>query len=100
MPYFIQFNEITVAPYLRGLDLSREGRIVMAQVLRRELRDHADFYLHSLDHRLSPGSPFYGVDLLFRDPTRDVVHHLHFILSDASASYGVLKVVYVEDVTR
>jgi hypothetical protein len=98
--YYLQFDETTVYPYLLTLDLSREGRIVLAAALHRELRELIDAYRNNPERRLRPGSEYFWVDLIFRDPARQVLHQLYFILSDAGAQYGVIRVVYVEDRTR
>src|SRR2546430_9961424 len=100
MAYLLQYDETAVAPYLRNLDLSREGRIVLAEALDRELRQYADAYINSPDRHLSPGSDCFRVELVFRDPVRGVLHQLRLIVSDAAAQYGVLRVVYLEDLAR
>ncbi len=100
MAFSLQFDEVTVVLYLLGLDLSREGRVVLAAALHRELRELAEFYINSPERRLAPGSDCFWVDLIFRDPVRRVVHQLRIIVSDAAARYGVLRIVYVEDRAR
>src|SRR5689334_14928807 len=100
MAYSLQFDKATVVPYLLQLDLSREGRIVLAAMLQRELREYAPVYVANPERRLAAASDCFWVDLVFRDPVRKDFHQRHFILSDAAAQYGVLRVVYVEDLTR
>ncbi len=99
MAYLLQFHEKTVAPYLFDLDLSREGRVVLAATLHRELGLLADAYISNPQRRLVAGSDCFRVDLVFRDPGRQVVHRLHLVVSDAAARYGILRVVYAEDRT-
>jgi hypothetical protein len=99
MAYLLQYDETAVAPYLLGLALSRQGRVVLANMLN-ELRVHADTYINSPDRRLFPGSDCFRVDLIFRDPVRRVFHQLRLVLSDAAAPYGVLRVVFAEDLTQ
>jgi hypothetical protein len=94
--YSLEFHEKTVVPYLLNLDLSREGRVVLARLLY-ETRIHADTYVNDSERRLAPGSDCFRVDLIFRDPVSRVIHQLQLILSDAPAPYGVLRVVYAED---
>jgi hypothetical protein len=96
--YLLEFHESTVVPYLFQLDLSREGRVVLARMLH-ETREHADTYINNRERRLAPGSDCFRVDLVFRDPVTQVIHLLRLILSDAAATYGVLRVVYAEDET-
>jgi len=95
--YSLELHERTVIPYLQGIDLSREGRVILFAGLHRELREHADSYINDLERRLRPGSPFFEIDFVFRDPIRRVIHRSWFIVSDAAAQYGVLRVVYAED---
>jgi hypothetical protein len=95
--YVLQFHETTVVPYLLGLDLSREGRVVLAAALDRELREYADAYIKGEERRLFPGSDCFRVDLVFRDPVRQIIHQLRLIVSDAAAPFGILRVVYAED---
>ena len=98
MAYWLEFHETRVAPYLLSLLLSPEGRLVLARLLG-ETCDHADVYRNSPDRRLAPGSDCFWVELVFRDPGTGVIHQLRLIISDAAASYGVLRVVYAEDRT-
>jgi hypothetical protein len=93
--YLLEFHETTVVPYLLGLDLSREGRIVLARVLN-DLRVQADVYIQDLERRLFPGSDCFAVNVVFRDPVSRDICQLRLILSDAAAQYGVLRVVYME----
>jgi hypothetical protein len=95
---YLLHYDVTVIPYLQSLDLSREGRVILAATLDSELRVHGDAYINDLGRRLSSGSECFHVGLLFRDPPRRVVHHLQFIVDGASAQYGVLRIVYAEDV--
>jgi hypothetical protein len=95
--YSLQYEEKTVAPYLLGLDLSREGRIILAAALDREIRLHADVFINNPERRLAPGSDCFRVDLLFRDPERRMLHFLRLIISDAAAQFGVVRVVFAED---
>ena len=100
MPYVLQFEEKVVVPYLHNLDLSREGRVVLAAALHREIRELADVYINSAERRLAPGSDCFWVDLVFRDPVRRIYHQLRLLISDAAAQYGVLRIVFAEDVKR
>lgn len=100
MAYALQYHEINVAPYLRDLDLSREGRLVLNAALHRELCVLGDAHIKDLARRLAHGSEYFRIDLVFRDPVQRVIHQLELIISDAAAAYGVLRVVYAEDRTR
>lgn len=97
MAYILQYDEAAVVPYLRALNLSREGRIILFSSIDQGLRVHADAFINDSQLRLSPGSDWFRFDLLFRDPTFRVAHHLRLIVSDASAAYGILRISYIED---
>lgn len=96
MAYILQFDEISVRPYLRNLALSREGRVILYGTLHADLSCHGDAYRNDPQRRLAPGSPNFRVDLLFRDPITRIIHNLHLIVSDKTAQYGILRIVYVE----
>jgi hypothetical protein len=96
--YVLQFHEKTVAPYLLDLALSREGRLALARVLD-QVRLYADNLINDPGRRLFPGSDCFRVDWFFRDPVSEAFHHLHLVISDAAAAYGILRVLYVEDET-
>ncbi len=100
MAYALQFHENNVAPYLRDLDLSREGRLVLNAALHRELGVLGDVHRNNLARRLAPGSEYFRIDLIFRDPIRRIIHQMELITSDASAPCGVLEIVYAEDRTK
>ncbi len=97
MAYIVQLSDPAVLPYLRDLDLSREGRVILYNMLHSELRVHADVYINDPTRRLTPGSDCFRVDLLFRDPVRRITHNLQLIINDSGAQYGVLRIDYAED---
>jgi hypothetical protein len=96
--YHIQLHETIVAPYLDGLDLSATGRKNLAHVLD-ELATYADTFIREPERRLTPGSDTFEVRWIFRDPTTNVMHALRFVISDAAAAYGVLRIEYVDEKT-
>lgn len=96
--YLLEFHETNVAPYLFNLDLSREGRVVLANLLD-QIRVYADSYSNDPHRRLAPGSDCFRVDLIFRDPISKIIHQLHLIISDAAAQYGILRAVFAEEET-
>ena len=99
MAYLLQLDEESVVPYLLTLELSREGRVILAAALTRELRIYADTYRNNPDRRLAPGSDCFQVELVFRDPVSRLIHQLRLIISDAAAEHGILRVVFAEDLT-
>jgi hypothetical protein len=95
--FFLQFDEKTVVPYLVNLPISREARVMLATFLN-ELRVVAETYINEAERRLAPGSDCFWVDFVYRDPASRVIHQLRLVISDAAAQYGVLRIVYAEDV--
>jgi hypothetical protein len=95
--YLLQYDVVTVIPYLQSLDLSREGRVILAATLHNELRVHGDAYINDPARRLAPGSDCFRVDFLFRDPPRGVFHNLHLIIDAAGAQYGILRILFADD---
>jgi len=93
--YLLELNPATVVPYLLGLDLSPVGKEALGRVLQG-LAEHGDAFMGDPQRRLQPGSDCFRVEWVFRDTEQMVFHSLHFIVSDASAAYGVLRVEYVE----
>jgi hypothetical protein len=96
--YHIQLHETIVAPYLDGLDLSLAGRNGLVRVLN-ELATYADSFIREPERRLTPGSDMFEVRWIFRDPTTNAMHALRFVISDAAAAYGVLRIEYVDEET-
>ena len=99
MAYLLQLDEGSVVPYLLNLRLSREGRVILAAALTRELRLYADVYRDNPDRRIAPDSDCFKVEIVFRDPVSRIIHQLRLIVSDAAAEHGILRVVYAEDAT-
>ncbi|MCI0352374.1 MAG: hypothetical protein L0Z53_23390 [Acidobacteriales bacterium] len=97
MAYFLELDKKTVSPFLLNVNLSREGRIKLFAGLF-QLRDHADFYINEPSRRLQPNSPYFLYDYVFRDDDGDNrIHRFRFVVSDAAAKYGVLRIVYVDE---
>jgi hypothetical protein len=90
------WDKDTVSPYLLNAPLSRAGRVKLFIALSW-LREQGDVFIDDLSRRLAQGSPFFLYDYIFRDDDGDgQLHHFRFVVSDAAASYGVLRVVYVD----
>ena len=70
MTYWLEFDEITVVPYLFHLDLSRAARVLLARFFT-ELRQTADTYIKSPIRRLAPGSEYFVVISPFGIQTRE-----------------------------
>jgi len=95
--YWLELDEVSVAPYLEALNLSPAGRDRLEEVLQREIAECADTYIQNPERRLAPGSEWFRVDVVFRDPQHADFYDLHFIISDAAAAHGVLRIGFVEN---
>ena len=96
MAYHLELDEKAVVPYLLNLDLSSAGREKLLEGLEL-IRQHGDILALEADRRRWPGSPYFEVEWLFRDPVNGSFHSLRLIVNDASAQFGVLRVVYADE---
>jgi hypothetical protein len=96
--YQLLFNP-GVRDYLRNhAGLSRTGRVRLFTNIDGDLRERADFYRSQPVRRLSPGSDCFWYDIVLKDNDGDgLIHRFWFVVSDAPAAYGVLRVEYVEE---
>jgi hypothetical protein len=96
--YSLEFHREHVLLYLRNREgLSREARVKLFVNLNEDLRERAEFYRGDPERRLAPGSNCFWYDIIFRDPHTGVVHWFRFVVDDASAKYGVLRVLFVDE---
>jgi hypothetical protein len=77
--------------------LSRAGRVKVFDLLNA-LRDHGDTCRREVSRHLSPGSAHFTFNFLPRSETREL-RHFSFVVSNASAVYGVSQVVYIDHQT-
>ena len=75
--------------------LSHEDRVRLFDTLD-VLRTHGDDYRGDASRRLSPGSEHFSFDLLLLSESGEF-RHFRFVVSDASAVYGVLRLVYADE---
>jgi hypothetical protein len=98
--YSLQFNEATILNYLRsGTGLSRSGRVMLFSALHLDLR-HGGDALREDSSRRHPSVPdCFWYDFSLRDDDGDGrIHTFRFLVNDAPARFGVLALVYVEEV--
>ncbi len=97
MPYSLEFST-GAAEYLRGCQgLSREGRNILARSIDQNLRQLGDTLRANPALRLASGSSCFAVELLIFDPhASSPFHRSRFVVDDAGAAFGVLRVVYVD----
>ena len=98
MAYSLEFHDKRVVEYLRGVALSREGRLRLFDAITLNLRQHGDDYRADPERRLAPGSPYFWFHIIFFDAQGDrFMHSFRFVINDEAAAYGVLKVEYVDE---
>jgi hypothetical protein len=97
MAYDVEIDEGPLA-YLLDPDrnLTAQDAEKVLTFLDTELGQTADVYRNEPDRRNPPGSPSFEVTLLFRDSAGSF-RHFRFIVSDAAAAYGVLRVRFAEE---
>jgi hypothetical protein len=97
MGYFIELDESLVMAYLRhparGL---ADADVDHLLGFLEGLAHTGEVYRNEPDRRCSPGSTHFEVDYLFWDST-DKVRQFRFIISDAAAAHGVLRVRFAEE---
>jgi hypothetical protein len=76
-------------------DLSRADRLRLFDNLH-SFREHAEHYRGETARRLSSGSEHFSFDLILRTES-GALRHFRFVISDAFAAYGVLRVVYADE---
>lgn len=91
---------LQILPAVRGglfnyQGLSRADRIKLFSALDY-LRDHGDDYRINPDLRLSPDSEHFFYSVILRLESGKL-RNFQFVVSDAAAIYGVLRVVYFDD---
>lgn len=98
MGYSLQYHTEWVLPYLRSREeLSRQERIRLFTNLDENLRERGDFFRNDAERRLAPGSVYFWFVLIFQsDDGR--LRQFRFVVSDAAAQYGVLRIVFVDEV--
>jgi hypothetical protein len=95
--YSLQYRE-EVKLHLRSRErLSRQERIRLFSNLDNNLRELGDILRADLERRLAPGSEYFWVVLLFQGD-EERLRQFRFVVSDAAAQYGVLRIVYVDEV--
>ena len=97
MPYSIEDVDGRFRSYLAGReDLSREDRVKLYGLLDL-LRTHGDDYRMNAALRCAPDSTLFVVHFVFRGAAGKL-HQFRFVVDDASAVYGVLRILYVDEV--
>jgi len=93
MPYSLEIRE-SVRTYLRNMPLTREGRVRANTALVEVVRNVEDAFRLDPRNRLETDSTCYHFTWVFKDG--ESTETLYVVVDDATADYGVLRVVYVE----
>ena len=94
MAYKLEFQP-QVKLFFRSLTgLSRQGRIRLFANLHASLANVSDAFRHDPANRTAPGSSRFVFLLLMRDTAGGGrIHQFRFIVDDAAAPYGILRLV-------
>jgi hypothetical protein len=97
--YDLELHEQNVRPFLEDEErVSPAVREIIEQNLQEDVGQNGDFYCLREDYRIRGSSTFW-YDLILIDPDTDRRRHFWFIVSDAAAQYGVLRVLWAEERT-
>lgn len=96
--FSLQYHTEWVLPYIRSReDLSRQERIRLFTNLDKNLRERGEFFRNDPERRLALGSDYFWFVLIFQgDGGR--LRQFRFVVNDAAAQYGILRVVFVDEV--
>ena len=99
MGFWLELNEQHVLEYLRNLQgLSRQGRLRLFASLDR-LRTRGDFYIQNAE-RTGAESDLFWFRVRIRDRQGDGrLRQFRFAVSDSAASFGVLRILYMDETT-
>jgi hypothetical protein len=97
MAYHVEIDEVLVLGYLRHQD----RHLTDADVDRLldflgQLADTGDLYRSNPSYRHPSGAPLLDIQFVFQDASGRV-RCFRFIVSDAAATYGVLRVRFAEE---
>jgi hypothetical protein len=95
MAYWLEIDERVVRYFREAESISRQARIALTAGLHRDLREHGDALRQIADLRLAPGSPCFRYEIIIRDTDR--LRIFRFIVNDAGAEHGVLRIVYADE---
>jgi len=97
--YHIEIDEALVLAYLRHSDRGlTDGDVDTLLRFLEGLAHTGEAYRNDPSRRLQPDSPHFGVDLLFED-SAGRLRQFRFIISNAAAAYGVLRVRYADELS-
>jgi hypothetical protein len=95
--YTLQYHTEWVLPYLRNREtLSRQGWVRLFTSLDQDLRQFGDVFRNDPERRLAQDSEYFLYDIIFQDGDGPI-RRFRFVVSDRPAEYGILRVVYVEE---
>ena len=99
MPYHLELHEKTVVPFLEDTErVSVAMREVIERSLEENLGQHGDHFCLNESYRI-PGTSYFRFDIVMTDPETGRWRRFWFTVSDAAASYSVLRVLLIEEAT-
>jgi hypothetical protein len=98
MAYFLELEETTVVAYLDSPERHFAPQDLDAiYTFLDVLADQGDKYRNDPSFRCSPDSSNMEIDFVFLASSGNM-RQFRFIVSDAAAIHGVLRVIYVDEV--
>jgi hypothetical protein len=97
--YDLELHEQNVRPFLEDQTrVSPAVREIIERNLKEDLGENGDFYCLNEGYRIRGSSSFW-YDLILTDPATARRRHFWFVVSDAVAQFGVLRVLWAEERT-
>jgi len=93
--YELEFDD-EVESYLSSREGMTEANWAHVYARFDDLRRDADHYRTDQSRRLAPGSTCFWFRIVF--PTPVGIRHFRFAVDDESATYGVLRIVFTDEV--
>ncbi len=97
MAYWLEIDERVVRYFREAEGISRQARLTLTAGLHRDLREHGDALRQIPQLRLATGSPCFRYEIVIRDTDR--LRVFRFIVNDASAEHGVLRILYADELS-
>jgi hypothetical protein len=94
MAYTVRLHPTQVIQYLSRLEMPREVRIRGFTMLHNDLAAYGDTYRQDALRRLFPGASYFRYEIALLHGGHG--YTFHFIVSNASAAFGVLLVADAE----
>jgi hypothetical protein len=99
LSYFLELDERTVTPFLEDRErVSEAMQEAIENCLDQHLGQHGDSYCLNESYRIR-GTSRLQVSFVLRDPDTGRPRLFRLVLSDAHAQHGVLRVIFIDELT-